>query len=81
MPSILKLRRGTTTEHASFTGEEGELTADTIKDCVVLHDGLTPGGFEVAMGDLNDYISIADLQTEVAASADFAEFKTRIAAL
>jgi hypothetical protein len=81
MPSILKLRRGTTTEHASFTGVEGELTADTTKDCVVLHDGLTAGGFEVAMGDLNEYISIADLQTEVAASADFAEFKTRIAAL
>jgi len=82
MPSILKLRRGTTTEHASFTGEEGELTADTIKDCVVLHDGLTAGGFEVAMAsDITDFISIADLQTEVAASADFADFKTRIAAL
>ena len=49
MPSILKLRRGTTIEHASFTGEEGELTANTSKDCVVLHDGLTAGGFEVAM--------------------------------
>lgn len=79
MPSILKLRRGTTTEHASFTGEEGELTADTSKDCVVLHDGLTAGGFEVAMA--STHISIEDLQTEVAASADFAEFKSRIAAL
>jgi len=82
MPSILKLRRGTTTEHLSFTGEEGELTADTSKDCVVLHDGLTAGGFEVAMAsDITDFISIAELQTEVAASADFADFKTRIAAL
>ena len=45
MPSILKLRRGTTSEHISFTGVEGELTADTTKDCVILHDGLTAGGF------------------------------------
>lgn len=79
MPSILKLRRGTTSEHISFTGVEGELTADTSKDCVVLHDGLTAGGFEVAMS--STHISIVDLQTEVAASADFADFKTRIAGL
>lgn len=79
MPSILKLRRGTTSEHISFTGVEGELTADTSKDCVVLHDGLTAGGFEVAMA--STHISIVDLQTEVAASADFADFKTRIAGL
>ena len=76
MPSILKLRRGTTIQHSTFTGSEGELTADTTKDCVVLHDGLTQGGFEVAMA--SDVISLADLNTELQASADFAEFKTRI---
>ena len=72
MPSILKLRRGT-------TGVEGELTADTTKDCVILHDGLTAGGFEVAMA--NTVISLVDLKAEVAGSTDFAEFKTRIAGL
>tara|TARA_E500000081_G_scaffold143158_1_gene162674 strand:+ start:558 stop:815 length:258 start_codon:yes stop_codon:yes gene_type:complete len=82
MPSILKLRRGTTTEHASFTGEEGELTADTIKDCVVLHDGLTQGGFEVAMSsELDSYISLSALDTELQASTDFADFKSRIQTL
>jgi|TARA_R110001592_G_scaffold50751_1_gene156830 hypothetical protein len=76
MPSILKLRRGTTSEHISFTGVEGELTADTTKDCVILHDGLTAGGFEVAMES-----SLDAIKTELAASTDFADFKTRIAGL
>ena len=79
MPSILKLRRGTTSEHISFTGVEGELTADTTKDCVILHDGLTAGGFEVAMAA--NVISLDDLKAEVAASTNFADFKTRIAGL
>ena len=79
MPSILKLRRGTTSEHISFTGVEGELTADTTKDCVILHDGLTAGGFEVAMA--SNVISLDDLKAEVAASTNFADFKTRIAGL
>jgi len=76
MPSILKLRRGTTSEHISFTGVEGELTADTTKDCVILHDGLTAGGFEVAMES-----SLDAIKTELAASTDFADFKSRIAGL
>jgi len=79
MPSILKLRRGTTSEHISFTGVEGELTADTTKDCVILHDGLTAGGFEVAMAA--NVISLDALKAEVAASTNFADFKTRIAGL
>ena len=76
MPSILKLRRGTTTQHNTFTGAEGELTADTTKDCVILHDGLTAGGFEVAMES-----TIDDIKTAVATSTDFADFQTKIAAL
>lgn len=79
MPSILKLRRGTTTQHSTFTGSEGELTADITKDCVVLHDGITAGGFPVAME--SDIISLTTLKAEVAASTDFADFKNRIAAL
>ena len=79
MPSILKLRRGTTTQHSTFTGSEGELTADITKDCVVLHDGFTAGGFPVAME--SDIISLATLKAEVAASTDFADFKNRIAQL
>ena len=40
----------------------------------------TPGATSVVV-PVADYISLATLKTEVAASADFAAFKTRIAAL
>lgn len=49
MPTILQLRRGTTTEHNTFTGAEGEVTVDTTKDTLVVHDGSTQGGFEIAL--------------------------------
>jgi hypothetical protein len=48
MATALKLRRGTTAEHATFTGAEGELTVDTDKDTVVLHDGAQAGGYPIA---------------------------------
>lgn len=51
MPTILQLRRGTTAEHSSFTGEEGEVTTNTSKDTLVVHDGSTQGGFELALAD------------------------------
>jgi len=54
MPTILQLRRGTTTEHASFTGAEGEVTVNTTKDTLVVHDGSTQGGFEMALADLSN---------------------------
>lgn len=44
----LQLRSGTTTQHNTFTGAVGEVTVDTTKDVVVLHDGATAGGFPVA---------------------------------
>ena len=44
MAKLLKLRRGTTTQHSSFTGAEGEVTIDTTKDTAVVHDGSTQGG-------------------------------------
>lgn len=40
----VKLRRGTTTAHSSFTGAIGEITIDTDKNTVVVHDGVTAGG-------------------------------------
>lgn len=49
MPTILQLRRGTTTEHNTFTGAEGEVTINTTKDTLVVHDGSTQGGFEIAL--------------------------------
>ena len=48
MATQLQLRRGTTTEHTSFTGAVGEVTVDTTKDVLVVHDGATVGGFPQA---------------------------------
>lgn len=41
----LQVRSGTTTEHNTFTGANGEVTVDTTKDVLVVHDGITAGGF------------------------------------
>lgn len=45
MSTQFQLRRGTTAEHASFTGATGEITCDTTKYTAVIHDGLTAGGY------------------------------------
>jgi hypothetical protein len=45
MARQVQLRRGTTAEHSTFTGAVGEVTVDTDKDVVVVHDGSTAGGF------------------------------------
>ena len=53
----LQLRKGTTTEHNSFTGAVGEVTVDTTKKTLVVHDGLTVGGTPLATS--------ADLSTNI----------------
>ena len=45
MAKKLQLRGGTTAEHSSFTGAIREVTVDTTKDVLVVHDGTTAGGF------------------------------------
>ena len=45
----IQFRRGTTTEHSSFTGLLGEVTVDTTKKTIVVHDGSTAGGFALAL--------------------------------
>lgn len=40
--------RGTTAQHATYTGLPGELTIDTDKNVVVVHDGVTAGGHPMA---------------------------------
>lgn len=57
MAKLLKLRRGTTTQHASFTGAEGEVTVDTTKDTVVIHDGSQAGGRPLAREDMSNVSS------------------------
>lgn len=48
MGIILKLKRGTTVKNNSYTGLDGEVTVDSDKDVLVVHDGETPGGSPLA---------------------------------
>jgi hypothetical protein len=55
MPNYaVQRRRGTTSEHSSFTGLAGELTVDTTKDTVIVHDGSTAGGIPLLRQDVNN---------------------------
>lgn len=54
MAKQLRLRRGTTTQHGSFTGAEGEVTVDLDKDVLVVHDNATAGGRPMLREDLNN---------------------------
>lgn len=53
MATQVQFRRGTTAETASFIGAVGEITVDTDKNTVVVHDGSTPGGFPLLRQDFN----------------------------
>lgn len=57
MAKKLQLRRGTTAQHSSFTGDVGECTVDTDKDTIVVHDNSTAGGRPLAREDLSNVSS------------------------
>ena len=65
MAKLLKLRRGTTSQHSSFTGAEGEVTVDTTKDTLVVHDGSTAGGHPMAAQDMDNVPAGAILGTQL----------------
>ena len=44
MATQVQFRRGTTSETNAFTGAVGEVTVDTTKNRIVVHDGVTAGG-------------------------------------
>ena len=72
MANALQLRRGTTTEHSTFTGLVGEVTVDTTKDTVVVHDGSTAGGFPLAKFSDLTIANVTNLQTNLDAKVDLA---------
>ncbi len=47
MTTQVQFRKGTTPEHAQFTGANAEITVDTQKKTAVVHDGNDVGGFEL----------------------------------
>jgi len=57
MAKLLKLRRGNTSQHGNFTGAEGEVTVDTDKDTLVVHDGQNAGGKPLAKEDMSNVSS------------------------
>lgn len=49
IPKPVQQFRGTTAQHATYTGPEGEITVDTTKHTAVVHDGQTAGGFPLML--------------------------------
>lgn len=63
MAKQVQFRRGTTSQHSTFTGAAGEITVDTDKDVAVIHDGSTAGGFPLVR-QLSD-LSVTATATEL----------------
>lgn len=72
MAGRIKFRGGTTVEHSVFTGSDREITVDTTKKTLVLHDGVLAGGYEMARqsnvalkADKSDTYTKAQVDTKV----------------
>lgn len=52
MSKAIQRRRGSTAQHASFTGLVGEITVDNDKKTAVVHDGATAGGVPLMRADV-----------------------------
>ena len=57
MPSVLQLRRGTTSQNNAFTGAIGELSYDTEVDTIRVHDGSTAGGFAMSTASATETLT------------------------
>ena len=57
MSKEVQIRRGTTAEHIEFVGKQGEVTMDTERNCLVVHDGETAGGHPVAKKSETDALA------------------------
>ena len=68
MAKKLQLRGGTTSQHSSFTGAVREVTVDTDKDVLVVHDGSTAGGFpQNGMGVVSSLTVSGTVETSTSA--------------
>ena len=68
----IQLRQGTTTEHNTFTGAVGELTYDTEKKQLRVHDGITVGGKVVDDTTRNVTSQVSNATETVAGKAKIA---------
>ena len=69
MAKQVKYRRGTTTQHTTFVGVDGEMTVDTDGHVVVVHDGSRAGGWPMANAVAVN-TQIASLQANAGAQGD-----------
>ena len=72
MPTTLQLRRGTTSQNNAFTGSVGEVSVDTDKDTLRVHDGATAGGFEVVTTSATQTLTNKTLTSPIFTNAAFA---------
>lgn len=61
MTKGVQQRRGNTAQHASFNGQQGEITVNTDRWTVVVQDGSTNGGYEHVNLDSTQRISNKDI--------------------
>jgi len=67
----VKFRRGTSAEHSSFTGANGEITIDTTIKTLRVHDGVTAGGIRIAKySDLGSAANLESISTNLIPSAN-----------
>jgi len=59
----VQFRRGTTAQHAVFTGQPGEITVNSDKKIVVVHDGSALGGYETVGAGSTQRITNKDINT------------------
>lgn len=74
----IRWRRGTTADHAAFTGVAGECTVDLDKDTIVVHDGATVAGFPMMREDLSNASNITAFAKTVLDDADAASVLTTL---
>ncbi|SAI74556.1 tail fiber protein [Bordetella ansorpii] len=68
MSTPLQLRGGTAGEHETFTGKVREVTVNTTRGTLHVHDGQTPRGFELARVDRT--MPVMSMATVTALTAD-----------
>jgi hypothetical protein len=73
MAKRLQHRGGTTSQHSSFTGAVREVTVDTDKNTLVVHDGATAGGHPLATATNFKSTGIDDNATSTAITINSSE--------
>lgn len=66
----LQLRRGPEEDHQSFIGAPGEVTVDTTKNTLRVHDGVTPGGHELSKVSLSNALITKSLTPSLSGQID-----------